>query len=79
MDAFIGRTGVFLPRVIIIDSEGDHIETTNRTNLPKLEKFKKSERLDYQIFENDMPLTNPADISDELDAKFNKSKYSKSL
>jgi lysine 2,3-aminomutase len=77
MDQFIGRKGVFLPKIIIVDNEGKHIETTNRTNLPVLEKIKKAERLDYEIFKNDMPLTNPADISDELEKCFNKSKYVK--
>ena len=77
MDDFIGRKGVFLPKIIIVNDEGKHIETTNRTNLPVLEKIKKAERLEYEILENDMPLTNPADIVDELENKFNKSKYSK--
>ncbi len=76
MDEFIGRKGVFLPRVIIHDAEGNHIETTNRINLPKLEKIKKSERLGYKVFENGMPLTNPTDILNELDEQFNKSDYS---
>lgn len=78
MDTFIGRKGAFLPKVILVDPEGKHIETTNRTKLPKLEKIKKSERLEYELIENDMPLTNPADISEELDMHFNKSKYGKS-
>jgi lysine 2,3-aminomutase len=42
MDKFIGRKGVFLPKIIIVDKKGNHIETTNRTKLPKLEKLKKS-------------------------------------
>lgn len=75
MDKFIGRSGVFLPKVIIIDETGKHIETTNRTNLPKLEKFKKSERLGYEVFKDGMPLTNPVDISDELDKHFANSKF----
>ena len=72
---FIGRQGVFLPKVIIIDKEGNHVETTNRTNLPKLEKLKKSERLEYEVFNNGMPLTNPTDIADELEIHFRNSKY----
>jgi len=75
MDEFIGRKGVFLPKIIIVDDEGNHIETTNRINLPVLEKIKKAERLEYEIFENDMPLTNPAEISNDLEKQFNKSKY----
>lgn len=77
MDRFIGRKGVFLPRVIIVDNEGNHIETTNRTKLPRFEKQKKSLKLGYEIFENDMPLTNPADISDELEYLFLKSRFVK--
>jgi len=38
MDAFIGRKGAFLPRIIIVDRKGNHIETTNRTKLPTFEK-----------------------------------------
>jgi lysine 2,3-aminomutase len=78
MDKFIGRKGVFLPKVIIVDDKEEHIETTNRTKLPGFEKLKKSVLLDYELFKNDMPLTNPADLSDELEKQFKKSKYSKS-
>jgi len=75
MDKFIGREGVFLPKVIIIDSDGTHIETSNRTNLPVIEKFKKAEKLGYELFNDNMPLTNPADIADELDKGFERSKF----
>ena len=47
MDAFIGRKGAFLPKVILIDKKGNHIETTNRTKLPIFEKLKKAELLGY--------------------------------
>ena len=77
MYAFIGRKGVFVPKLIIVDNEGQHIETTNRTKLPRFEKIKKSELLEYDVFENDMPLTNPAEISNELEKQFKKSKYCK--
>lgn len=77
MDDFIGRKGVFVPKLIIIDDEGNHIETTNRTKLPKIEKIKKSKLLGYDLFEKDMPLTNPTDISSELDKQFKKSTYFK--
>ena len=77
MDAFIGRKGVFVPKVIIVDKNGNHIETTNRTKLPILEKMKKSELLGYEIFDQGMPLTNPADINKELDSLFSKSSYFK--
>jgi len=72
MDKFIGRPGVFLPKVIIVDDDGNHVETTNRTNLPTPEKLKKSDRLGYTIFKNDMPLINPAEIVDELENQFQK-------
>jgi lysine 2,3-aminomutase len=75
MDAFIGRTGVFVPKLIIVDKQGKHIETTNRTKLPAMEKIKKSTLLGYDLFDKDMPLTNPADIANELEIQFNKSKY----
>ncbi len=76
MDKFIGRTGVFLPKVIIIDGEGQHVETTNRTKLPEINQLKKSQLLEYNLNANNMPLTNPADIENELEEQFNKSKYS---
>ena len=75
MDAFIGRKGVFLPKLIIVDKEGKHIETTNRTKLPTLKVNKKSELLGYILYNKDMPLTNPTDISDVLEMQFKKSKY----
>ncbi len=78
MDKFIGRKGVFLPRVIIVNKKGEHLETTNRTRLPALEKLKKSQLLEYEIHKKNMPLTNPARISGELDKEFVKSRYSKS-
>jgi lysine 2,3-aminomutase len=77
MNRFIGRKGVFMPKVILVDEEGKHIETTNRTNLPKLEKIKKTERLDYTLFKDDMPLINPTDIADELEERYKESKYQK--
>ncbi len=77
MDKFIGRKGVFLPKVIIIDNNGDHIETTNRTKLPVFEKLKKSQLLEYEMLDKDMPLTNPVDILSELENQFTLSKYCK--
>jgi lysine 2,3-aminomutase len=77
MDLFIGRKGVFLPRVIIVDDKGNHLETTNRTKLPVFERSVKSKLLDYELSTSDMPLTNPADIAEELDGLFKKSKFSK--
>jgi lysine 2,3-aminomutase len=74
MDQFIGRKNVFLPKVIIVDSKGQHIETTNRTKLPILEKVKKSELLGYFTGSNDLPLTNPASINQKLERLYQKSK-----
>jgi lysine 2,3-aminomutase len=79
MDKFIGRKGVFLPKVIIVDDAGNYIETTNRTKLPSIENIKKSELLEYELHDNEMPLTNPSEISDELEARFINSIYNKSL
>jgi len=77
MDSFIGRKGVFLPKLIIVDNKGNHLETTNRTKLPTLEKIKKSELLGYKLYSKVMPLTNPADISKVLEKKFRESQYAK--
>lgn len=74
MDKFIGRSGVFLPKVIIVDKKGNHIETTNRTKLPSFEKMKKAKLLSYEVNEKGMPITNPAKISKKLDDLFNKEK-----
>ena len=75
MNEFIGRKGVFLPKVIIVDDKGNHIETTNRTKLPKIEKLKKSKLLGYELCNKEMPLTNPAEIYEKLNNRFLKSKY----
>jgi len=75
MDAFIGRKGVFLPKVIIIDREGNHLETTNRSKLPRIEKNRKTKRLGYEMYDHEMPLTNPATIATKLHQQFAKSKY----
>jgi len=75
MNEFIGRKGVFLPKIIIVDENGNHIETTNRTKLPVFERFKKSELLGYEIFDKGKPLSNPAKISNELENLFQKSKF----
>ncbi len=75
MDRFIGRSGVFLPKLIIVDSQGKHIETTNRTKLPRIKSNKKSLLLGYKAFYNGMPLTNPVDIKSELERLFANSRY----
>ncbi len=73
MDKFIGRKGVFLPKVIIVDGLGNHLETTNRTKLPVLERIKKSQLLGYELYDEEMPLTNPADIHSILEQEFARS------
>lgn len=75
MDSFIGRKGVFLPKIIIVDKEGNHIETTNRTKLPVFERSKKSALLDYELFNDEMPLTNPTDIAERLEEEFKRSPF----
>jgi len=77
MDRFIGRKGVFFPKIIIVDKQGNHIETTNRTKLPLIEKMKKAELLDYSLHSEEMPLTNPADIADELEKAFIESTFNR--
>ena len=75
MDKFIGRKGVFVPKVIIVDKEGTIVETTNRTKLPSIDNIRKAELLEYELHDKEMPLTNPSEISDELEKQFKKSTY----
>ncbi len=77
MDKFIGRKGVFVPKLIIVDETGRHIETTNRTKLPVIKKSKKAALLNYEINQKDMPLTNPQKIEVTLEKMFKDSKYNK--
>lgn len=77
MDAFIGRKKVFLPRVIIVDEKGNHLETTNRTKLPVFERSIKAGLLEYDLFDDELPVTNPMDIFQELEENFKKSRFNK--
>lgn len=77
MHKFIGRKGVFIPKVILVDEAGNYIETTNRTKLPQFEKQKKAKLLGYETGKNGLPITNPATISSKLDELYRKSKYFK--
>jgi len=70
MDEFIGRKGVFLPKVNIVDSEGRIVETSFSIKLPEIGKIKKSELLGYSLYDKQMPLTNPTDILNELETRF---------
>ncbi len=78
MERFIGRQGVFMPRVIIVDKDGNHLETTHRTRLPTFENSRKARLLDYELYDNEMPLTNPVEAERMIDAAFSQSKYSNS-
>jgi len=60
-----------------VDSEGKHIETTFRTNLPTFEKSKKAKLLSYFTNGKDMPVSNPNELLNELEKEFLKSKYGK--
>ncbi|MFA5849562.1 MAG: KamA family radical SAM protein [Bacteroidales bacterium] len=77
MDEFIGRKGAFLPKLIIVDKEGKHIETTNRTKLPIMDKIKKSDLLGYTLYDKDMPLTNPSDDVNKIEKLFINSSFCK--
>ncbi len=77
MDSFIGRKGVFLPKLIIVNSKGEHTITTNRTKLPLFDKNKKTRLLGYDLFSQEMPLTNPVETIDKLDKEFMSSKLFK--
>lgn len=76
MDKFIGRKDVFVPKIILIDKQGNYIETTNRTKLPKFEQQKKAVLLGYEVNSSGIPITNPTKIAKKLDVLFKESKYS---
>ena len=75
MEKFIGNKNVFRPKIIIVDDKGNHIRTTNRSILPKFNSRKKSKLLDYMLYTDNMPLTNPATITEKLDKDFNNSRF----
>lgn len=79
MDKFIGRKGVFLPKINILDKNGKFIRATNETEIPTLRKRKKSDLLDYYINDDKMPITNPIDVENDIEKEFLKSKYSMKL
>lgn len=76
MDRFIGRKGVFVPKVIIVNDNGDRVETTNRTKIPNITNLKKADFLNYEASKGELPLNNPHEISEKLDKGFESSKYS---
>lgn len=67
MDQFIGSKGYFVPKIIIEDHEGKYATTTNKKTLPIITQKKKSDMLDYTLFDNEMPLTNPFLIHEDLE------------
>ena len=75
MAKFIGRKDVFLPKLIIFDENNNYLYTSNRYKLPRIEKYKKNELLEYDLFDYKagMPLTNPATIVSKLDQLFEQS------
>lgn len=70
MDDFIGRSGVFKPCLMIFDDDGNYIRTTNHDILPKYSNSEKAEMFEYGIWKNDMPITNPHLLADELDKMY---------
>lgn len=76
MTQFIGREGVFLPKVILVDEEGRHITTTNKVKLPRFDLIKKTQLLNYQTNDQGVLVTNPALIEEELNKKFYASEWS---
>lgn len=76
MENFLGKKDAFLPKVIIVDEKGNHVETTNRSSMPSFEKSNKAILLGYELKKEEMPITNPAEIEQELDKLFEKSEFS---
>jgi lysine 2,3-aminomutase len=77
MDRFIGRSGVFVPKIIITGENGGIVETTNRTKLPGLTNLKKSKLLGYETGSGTLPLNNPQDIAEKLEAEYLRSDFIK--
>lgn len=76
MESFIMTPHVFQPKLILVDANGKHLETTFRSRLPGFERSRKSTLLNYQQERNGLPLTNPATITTHLDEQFSKSRFS---
>ena len=75
MDKFIGRSGVYKPSVIIVDKKGRHLATTHKAPLPDYSPRDKSIAFGYQVFSDDLPLTNPNEIAAELDQQYRQSPH----
>ncbi len=75
MEKFIGKKNCFYPCINIIDENGKYVETTFRDFMPTLNNETKTTLLGYEKQIGDMPITNPALISDKLDEEFKKSDF----
>ena len=77
MDQFIGRKDCFLPCLNIFDKSGEYIETTNRgwSLIPMLSNISKAKLLEYEVKEDETPITNPALIEEKLNTLFYDSEY----
>lgn len=67
MEKFIGRPNVFRPSLIITDTSGNNITTTNKGPLPKFSNQDKMALFSYRKYTDEMPLTNPAEMITQLD------------
>lgn len=70
MNEFIGREGVFCPKVLIVDDEGKVLSVSNRRTVKKYSTACRTEMLGYVFHDDKMPLTNPNDVEDDLQKRF---------
>ncbi len=75
MEKFIGKKNSFYPCINIINENGEYVETTFRGFMPHLSNERKSDFLEYEKHINNMPITNPSEIAEDLDKKFVNSKF----
>jgi lysine 2,3-aminomutase len=73
MDEFIGRKGVFHPYVKISGLNRQGLEMPDNAISPRIENIQKSRLLGYELKGWQMPMTNPAEFSNELESLFCKS------
>jgi lysine 2,3-aminomutase len=76
MDEFIGRKGVFHPFVKISGLKGQGLEMPDNAISPRIENIQKSSILGYELTDRQLPMTNPAELTNELESLFCKSKVS---
>ena len=86
MDEFIGREGVYLPNLMIIDGDGRYTGETTNVYLPSKDELSfemRARMLNYDCVGltpveegvSSVPETNPSRISDELETGFAHSSY----